>query len=76
MHGDLPLTIIVLDEVQQYINEVQDRSATITELAEALQTQFSIVGCMLVASGQSALSAGDLRRSMWLQRPLSGLRTS
>ena len=38
--GDIPLTIIVLDEVQQYINEVQDRSGTITDLAEALQTQF------------------------------------
>ena len=55
--GDIPLTILVLDEVQQYISEVQDRSASITELAEALQTQFSS-RVLLVASGQSALSAG------------------
>ena len=55
--GDLPLTILVLDEVQQYVHEAQDRSATITELAEALQTQFSS-RVLLVAAGQSALSAG------------------
>ena len=55
--GEIPLTILVLDEVQQYISEVQDRSASITELAEALQTQFSS-RVLLVASGQSALSAG------------------
>ena len=30
----LPLTILVLDEVQQYINEDTDRAAAITELAE------------------------------------------
>ena len=56
-NGELPLTIIVLDEVQQYVHEAQDRSATITELAEALQTQFSS-RVLLVAAGQSALSAG------------------
>lgn len=55
--GEMPLTILVLDEVQQYINEAQDRSATITELAEALQLQFDS-RVLLVASGQSALSAG------------------
>lgn len=55
--GEIPLTILVLDEVQQYINEAQDRSATITELAEALQVQFDS-RVLLVASGQSALSAG------------------
>ena len=36
---------------------MQDRASTITELAEALQTQFSS-RLLLVASGQSALSAG------------------
>ena len=55
--GEVPLTILVLDEVQQYINEAQDRSATITELAEAVQAQFDS-RVLLVASGQSALSAG------------------
>ena len=55
--GEIPLTILVLDEVQQYINEVRDRSATITDLAEAVQTRFGS-RMLLVASGQSALSAG------------------
>ena len=62
--GDLPLTILVLDEVQQYINEAQDRSATITELAEAVQTRFES-RLLLVASGQSALSAGT-KALQWL----------
>ena len=39
-NGELPHTVLVLDEVQQYINEAQDRSAVLTEVAEAVQTQF------------------------------------
>ena len=62
--GEIPLTVLVLDEVQQYINEAQDRSATITELAEAVQTQFGS-RVLLVASGQSALSAGT-QALQWL----------
>ena len=56
-NGELPLTVLVLDEVQQYVNEAQDRSAAITELAEAVQTQLDS-RVMLVGAGQSALSAG------------------
>jgi hypothetical protein len=63
--GDVPLTILVLDEVQQYINEAQDRSAAITEVAEAVQTQFDS-RIMLVAAGQSALSAGT-HALLWLR---------
>jgi hypothetical protein len=61
----LPLTILVLDEVQQYINEDADRAAAITELAEALQTQFDS-RIMLVGAGQSALSGGT-HALMWLR---------
>ena len=64
-NGELPLTVLVLDEVQQYINEVQDRSAAITEVAEALQTQFDS-RVLLVAAGQSALSAGT-QTLLWLR---------
>ncbi len=53
--GELPLTILVLDEVQQYIGDVQDRASALNELAEALQTEFSS-RLLLVAAGQSALS--------------------
>ena len=63
--GELPLTLIVLDEVQQYINEASDRAAIITEVSEALQTQFNS-RVMLVGAGQSALSAGT-QALMWLR---------
>ena len=56
--GPIPLTIVVLDEVQQYINEDTDRAQIVTDLAEALQTQFDS-RVLLVASGQSALAGGN-----------------
>ena len=63
--GNLPLTLVVLDEVQQYINEGGDRASIITEVAEALQTQLDSK-VMLVGAGQSALSAGT-QALMWLR---------
>ena len=62
--GRLPLTILVLDEVQQYIGDSSDRSAAVTEVAEAIQTQFES-RVLLVAAGQSALSAGT-KSLKWL----------
>lgn len=62
---DLPLTILVLDEVQQYINQAQDRAAIIVEVAEAIQTRFQS-RVTLVAAGQSALSAST-PALMWLR---------
>ena len=56
--GTIPLAIVVLDEVQQYINEDTDRAQIVTDLAEALQTQFDS-RVLLVASGQSALAGGN-----------------
>ncbi len=61
----LPLTILVLDEVQQYINEGGDRASAITEVAEAVQTQFDS-RVMLVGAGQSALGSGT-QSLMWLR---------
>ncbi len=63
--GKLPLTLLVLDEVQQYIFESSDRAAAITEVAEVLQTEFDS-RIMLVGAGQSALSAGTAAL-MWLR---------
>jgi hypothetical protein len=60
----VPLTILILDEVQQYIGDSKDRAGTITELAEAVQTQLDS-RVMLVMSGQSALSGTPLLQ--WLQ---------
>ena len=54
--GQLPLTILVLDEVQQYIGDYTDRAVAITELTEAICIQLDSK-VMLVQSGQSALSA-------------------
>jgi len=61
--GELPLTVLVLDEVQQYIGDSNDRAVSITELAEAVQTQLDS-RVMLVASGQSALSGTPLLQKL------------
>lgn len=53
--GRLPCTIIVLDEVQQYIGNSNERSVLITEVAEAICKQVDSK-VMLVAAGQSALT--------------------
>jgi len=62
-NGELPLTVLVLDEVQQYIGDSTDRAVSITELAEAVQTQLDS-RVMLVASGQSALSGTPLLQKL------------
>ena len=62
--GALPLTALILDEVQQFIGDSKDRAATITEIAEAVQTQLDS-RVMLVMAGQSALSATP--NLQWLQ---------
>ena len=54
--GELPHTMLVLDEVQQYIGDSNDRATDFVEVAEALQTELNS-RVMLVASGQSALSS-------------------
>jgi hypothetical protein len=54
--GELPHTMLVLDEVQQYIGDSNDRATDFVELAEALQTELDS-RVMVVASGQSALSS-------------------
>ena len=61
--GELPLTILVLDEVQAYISDSMDRAVAITEITEAIYTQLDSK-VMLVASGQSALSATPLLQKL------------
>lgn len=53
--GQIPCTVIVLDEAQQYIGDSEDRAAFFTEAAEALCKQLDS-RVLLVASGQSALA--------------------
>ena len=54
--GTIPLTVLVLDEAQQYIGDSGERSAVFTEVAEAIQTEFD-TRVALVASGQSSLAS-------------------
>ncbi|MCC6785237.1 MAG: BREX system P-loop protein BrxC [Planctomycetes bacterium] len=53
---DLPHTILVLDEAQQYIGDSGERATIFTELAEAVATGLD-ARVLLVAAGQSALSS-------------------
>jgi len=61
--GDLPLTVLVLDEVQQYLGESVDRAVIFTELAEAIETQMDS-RVLLIASGQSALTEERLLQKL------------
>lgn len=54
--GRTPCTLLVLDEVQQYIGDSNDRSTLVTEVTEALSKQLDS-HVLVVASGQSALTA-------------------
>jgi hypothetical protein len=54
--GRIPCTILILDEAQQYIGDVSDRSSVFTEVTEALCKQFDSQ-VMVVAAGQNALTA-------------------
>lgn len=60
---DFPLTVLILDEAQQYLGASLDRAVTLTELAEAVQTQLDS-RVMLVASGQSALASTELLQKL------------
>lgn len=57
LRGDsdqIPLTLFVLDEVQQFIGELPTRATDVQEVAEALQKQFD-GRVVLVGTGQSAM---------------------
>jgi hypothetical protein len=53
--GRLPCTLLVLDEVQQYIDPSPERSVLVTEVAEAVSKQFDS-HVMIVGAGQSAMT--------------------
>lgn len=62
--GQFPLTLVVLDEVQQYVGSDADKAHQVQEVTETLSKHFS--GKLLfVATGQSALSGmPNLQRLM------------
>ena len=53
--GQLPLAVLVLDEVQQYIADSPQRAADVTEAVEALYTKLDC-RMLVIGAGQSALS--------------------
>ena len=53
--GRLPCTVLILDEVQQYIGESIERSVLVTEVVEAVSKQLDS-SVLVIASGQSALT--------------------
>jgi hypothetical protein len=53
--GKMPCTVVILDEVQQYIGEDSTRSYTVQEVAEACSKRFGD-SLLFVGTGQTALS--------------------
>ena len=53
--GKMPCTVVILDEVQQYIGEDTGRSYTVQEVAEACSKRFGDA-LLFVGTGQTALS--------------------
>ena len=54
-NGRLPCTLLILDEVQQYIGDSNIRSTLVTEVAEAVSKQLDS-HVMIIGAGQSALT--------------------
>ena len=54
-NGRMPCTILILDEVQQYIGDSNTRSTLVTEVAEAVSKQLDS-HVIIVGAGQSALT--------------------
>jgi nucleotidyltransferase/DNA polymerase involved in DNA repair len=65
--GSLPCTVILLDEVQQYIDTSEDRPSVVVEVAEALSKEMSS-RVLLVGAGQSALGASTRQLAKLLAR--------
>ena len=61
--GRMPCTLLVLDEVQQYIGDSTDRSMLVTEVAEAVEKQLDS-HVMIVGAGQSALTDAPLLQKL------------
>lgn len=57
-HADVPLTLLVLDEVQQFIGTDSERTLQIQLVAEICQTSFKR-RVQLVATGQAAMGSTD-----------------
>lgn len=54
--GKLPLTLVVLDEMQQYIGDDNDKALTVQNIVEGCSARFQSQ-VLVVATGQNALTA-------------------
>ena len=54
--GKLPLTLVVLDEMQQYIGDDNQKALTVQNIVEGCSARFESQ-VLFVATGQSALTA-------------------
>jgi hypothetical protein len=61
--GKIPCTLIVLDELQQYINNDLDRMLTVQGVVEACSAKFESQ-VLFVATGQSALQSTDVLKKL------------
>ncbi len=61
--GRMPCTLLILDEVQQYIGDSNDHSVQITEVAEAVSKQLDS-HVMIVGAGQSTLTDAPLLQKL------------
>jgi len=67
--GKLPCTLIVLDEVQQYIGESADRSKAVQDVEEQCCSRLG-ANVMFVATGQNALTSTGLLQRLQGRFPL------
>ena len=63
--GSMPLTAVVLDEVQHYIGDSEERSSNFTELVETINKQMESK-MIVIAAGQNALST-ETPQFAWLR---------
>ena len=68
--GKVPCTLIVLDEVQQYIGESLDRSKAVQDLQEQCCARLG-ANVMFVATGQNALSGTPLLQRLQGRFPVT-----
>jgi hypothetical protein len=67
--GDFPLTLIVLDEVQQYIGEDADRTYQIQETVETCSADFES-RLMFIGTGQTALAGTPSLQRLMARFPI------
>jgi hypothetical protein len=69
-NGKLPYTVVILDEVQQYINDDPDRSKAVQDLKEQCCAKLG-ANFLLIGTGQNALSGTALLQRLQGRFPVT-----